>query len=531
MAEAPDSENLDLSARRLSARRTDSLLALGEALLHPADPQAASPQQTLAAMAELMHAATHDQLTGLPTRGVLLNRLTAALAQPRDGRGQVAVLFIDVDNFKLVNDSLGHEAGDQLLCEMCRRISRCVEAGSTGCGTVSRFGGDELVVLLPDTEVAAVTQLSHCVLAAMAEPMRLDGREVVSTVSIGVALCRPGSQPAEQLLRDADTALYAAKSRGRNRMERFNEELHARVLRRLRIESDLRIALREAQLHVHYQPQVSLVTGRVVGVEALARWQHPELGAMSPAEFIPIAEECRLVDELGWQVLRSACHQLAAWRVLEPTLSMTVNLSPRQLDNPAFVTELQHLLAQTGTEPTALCLELTESALMRRNSDVVEILTQVRQLGVYVAMDDFGTEHSSLSRLRELPVEVLKIDRAFIDGLPDETGDLAIVSSILSLAYAMGKHVIAEGVETVEQALALCDMGCPVAQGYLFARPLAAGEIPALLGQPLWQAPSGWKARLQPAAGSRTRRAHRAFIDEFLFHIGAPMGGRTGAAR
>ncbi len=528
MAEAPIPElgagEAAPATRRLGMRRTDSLLALGDDLLQQAGMEASASLQTLAAMAELVHAATHDLLTGLPTRGVLLNRLASALARPPAGSAQVAVLFIDVDNFKLINDSLGHDSGDELLREMSQRIRACVAAG----GTVSRFGGDELVVLLPDAEGDAVAQLGARVLAAMAEPIQLAGREVVSSVSIGVAQCAPGAQSAEQLLRDADTALYAAKSRGRNRMERFNEELHARVARRLRIESDLRVALRQQQLQVHYQPQISLATGRVVGVEALARWQHPELGAIAPTEFIPVAEECRLIDELGWQVLRTACRQLGDWGAAGRALSMTVNISPRQLDDPGFVPELQRLLAHSGLAPHALCLELTESALMRRATDIVAILEQVRRLGVYVAMDDFGTEHSSLSRLRDLPIEVLKIDRSFIDGLPAEAGDLAIVSSILSLAYAMGKHVIAEGVETDEQALALCDLGCPVAQGFLFARPLAASEIPALLGQPLWRTPSGWRHRVLP--GTRTRRAHRTFIDEVLFHIGAPMGGRSGVS-
>jgi len=534
MAEAPPPEQAKPGdaappGRRLGLRRTDALLALGDALLHQSGSDPETAQQTLAAISDLVHAATHDLLTGLPTRGVLLGRLADALQADADAdadadtQAQVALLFVDVDNFKLVNDSLGHDSGDELLREMSQRIRACVGAGDT----VSRFGGDELVLLLPRTDAQAVAELGERVLAAMALPMQIGGREVATSVSIGVALGRPGAQSAEQLLRDADTALYTAKSRGRNRMERFNEELHARVVRRLRIESDLRVALREARLQVHYQPQVSLASGRVVGLEALARWQHPELGAMAPAEFIPVAEECRLIDELGRQVLRTACRQLAEWQTAGHTLSITVNLSPRQLDNPGFVAELQSLLAQTGIAPQSLCLELTESALMRRASDILGVLEQVRALGVYLAMDDFGTEHSSLSRLRELPVEVLKIDRAFIDGLPSEAGDLAIVSSILSLAYAMGKHVIAEGVETSEQALALCQMGCPVAQGYLFARPVPAGEVQALLQRLLWQPPGKGQTPLQP--GGKVRRAHRAFIDEFLFHIGAPMGGRAGA--
>jgi len=364
----------------------------------------------------------------------------------------------------------------------------------------------------------------------MAEPMTVAGREVVVSASVGLALSAPGKQSAEQLLRDADTALYAAKSRGRNRMVRFNEELHARAVRRMQIESDLRLALRDNQLFVQYQPQVDLRTGRVVGVEALCRWRHPEHGLIAPAEFIPVAEECRLIGALGRQVLQTACRQLAAWTRALPgrPLTMTVNVSPRQLDDPGFVIELEKELACTGISPASLCLELTESALVNRETDTVEVLQRIRRLGVYVAIDDFGTEHSSLARLRELPVEVLKIDRRFIDGLSTEPGDTAIVSSILSLAFAMGKHVIAEGVERPEQAAALRGMGCGVAQGYLFSMPVDPGLIPGLLDAKLWHPPTTWSI---PAAavhtGGGARHGHRSFIDEFLDHIGAPMGARA----
>ncbi|MBV8501886.1 MAG: bifunctional diguanylate cyclase/phosphodiesterase [Paucibacter sp.] len=508
--------------RRVNARKTDWLLALTDTLLQDSAQNGSSRQDTLAAIAGLVHAATHDELTGLPTRGVLFSSLERELARGVTSQEDVAVLFVDLDNFKLVNDSLGHQSGDELLREMTRRITHCVGEGDL----VSRFGGDEMVILHPHARGGSEGVLGAKVLAAMAEPVRIAGREVVTSVSIGVAVCAPGAQSAEQLLRDADTALYAAKGRGRNRMERFNEELHARVDRRVRTESDLRVALREQQIHVVYQPQVNLVTGRVVGMEALARWQHPERGVISPAEFIPVAEESRLIHELGRQVLREACRQLAQWNaaVGERALSMTVNVSPRQLEAPGFVAELEQTIAQTGIGASSLCLELTESALMSPDTDLVQVLEQVRRLGVYVAIDDFGTEHSSLARLRDLPVEVLKIDRSFIDGLPVEPGDTAIVSSILSLAFAMGKHVIAEGVERVEQATALRSMGCRVAQGYLFSKPVDAALVPPILEGFLWRPPLNWRLRSAAASpDARNRFAHRAFIDEFLSHIGAPM--------
>jgi diguanylate cyclase (GGDEF)-like protein len=514
--------------RRMTVRQTDSVLATTEALLRESGAKGVSHEVTLAAIANLVHAATHDVLTGLPTRGVLLDRLELELARDAVGAAQVAVLFVDLDNFKLVNDSLGHDSGDELLREVARRIVGCVTPGDT----VSRFGGDELVVLHPRANGGSEDALGARMLAAMAAPIHVGGREVVTSASIGIAMASPGVQTAEQLLRDADTALYAAKNRGRNRVERFNDDLHARVSRRMQMESDLRNALRDGQLYVHYQPQVSLTDGHVVGVEALARWHHPEFGQVSPAEFIPVAEESRLIDALGRQVLRAACRQLVAWSGSHgSSLSMTVNVSPRQLGTPGFVADLRQILGETGIRPSSLCLELTESSLMNPETNIVDVLEQIHGMGIYVAIDDFGTEHSSLARLRDLPVEVLKIDRSFIDGLPKEAGDTAIVSSVLSLAFAMGKHVIAEGIERMDQALALRSMGCTVAQGYLFSPPMDAASIESMLNRPLWQPPGWWKARGAAASPEgRTRRAHRAFIDEFLDHIGAPMGSKPGAA-
>lgn len=523
----------------MNIRHTDRLLATAQMLLSNRDVQASSQQDTLAVIADLIHAATHDVLTGLPIRSLLLSKLEHELARVPTGDEQVAVFFVDLDNFKLVNDSLGHDSGDELLCEVARRISGCLsgEEGRAGGqgegGIVSRIGGDEFVIFYPHALGGSEDTLAARMLAAVAEPVQIGGREVVTSASIGVASCALGAQTAEQLLRDADTALYAAKARGRNRMVRFNQELHARASRRMQIESDLRVALREQQLYVHYQPQVSLVTGQLVGVEALARWRHPEHGMMSPAEFIPIAEDSRLIGELGRQVLRSACVQLAAWSAALPgrPLSMTVNISPRQLGDPGFVAEVRAILQETGVNHASLCLELTESALTNSETEIIATLNQLHQMGIYVAIDDFGTEYSSLARLRDLPIEVLKIDRSFIDGLGTEPGDTAIVSSILSLAFATGKHVIAEGIERVEQALALRSMGCHVAQGYLFSVPVDATLILPMMNRPLWQAPASWG--VQPAAvapHSLTRRAHRTFIEEFLDHIGVPMEGKTGLA-
>jgi diguanylate cyclase (GGDEF)-like protein len=481
------------------------------------------------AVAQLMHTAAHDPLTGLPTRRLLLERLEQELARdPAEGEG-IAILFVDLDNFKLVNDSLGHGSGDEVLSEMARRILGCIGSEDTA----SRFGGDEMVILHPRATDDSEVTLGKRILAALAEPIFVSDREVVLSASVGVAQCKPGMKSAAQLLREADTALYAAKDRGRARLERFSDELYARAEKRVQVESDLRAALREQQLFVEYQPQVRLKDGRVVGVEALVRWRHPRLGIVPPADFIPIAEDCGLIVKLGRHVLQQSCCQLAEWTKLTPgqSLAMTVNVSPRQLAEPAFFTDLRQVLADTGIDPAALCLEITESAMMSATDDVVRLLDQIKQLGVFIAIDDFGTGHSSLSRLRDMPAEVLKIDRSFVDGLSSEPGDTAIVSSILSLAYAMGKHTIAEGVEKREQAAMLLRMGCEVAQGYFFSRPVAAERIVPMLAAPLWRPRAELALHSVQSTKGPVRRGHRYFIDEFLDHIGAPMGTKAAGSR
>jgi diguanylate cyclase (GGDEF)-like protein len=477
-------------------------------------------------VARLQHAATHDPLTGLPTREVLLEKLKRELTRKAADGERIAILFIDLDNFKMVNDSLGHGCGDEVLREMARRVVGCLGTEDTA----SRFGGDELVILHPRAMAGSEVALGTQILAMVAEPIVICSKEVVVSASIGVAQCAPGEKAAEQLLREADTALYAAKSRGRARLQQFNDELYAQAERRVQTESDLRLALRTAQLFVVYQPQVSLKSGRVVGLEALVRWRHPTSGVIAPDDFIPVAEECGLIVELGRQVLRESCRQLAEWSRLAPgrPLAMSVNVSPREVEEPGFIDGLAQILADTGIDPETLCLEITEKAVTGATADTVRALDQVRQMGVYVAIDDFGTQHSSLTRLRDLPAEVLKIDRDFIDGLSTEPGDTAIVSSILSLAYAMGKHPIAEGVEKREQAVALLRMGCTVAQGYLFSPPVAAEQILPMLDRILWQ-PRAERAlhAAEIAVETQTRRGRRYFIDEFLDHIGAPMGAKS----
>ncbi|MFN8049893.1 MAG: EAL domain-containing protein [Acidimicrobiales bacterium] len=474
----------------------------------------------------LAHAATHDALTGLPNRVLLIERLDEALRRDAGRDGAVAVMFVDLDHFKLVNDSLGHECGDAVLREVSARLVRCTGPGDT----VGRFGGDELVIVHGTASDTSAVELAERVLDSLAAPMVVGGRELVMSASIGVATHTGGTEESEQLLRNADTALYAAKERGRGRVEQFSEELFRRVVRRVEVESELRVALREDQLFLEYQPQVDLSTGRVVGVEALVRWAHPERGLVMPGDFIAVAEECGLIVQLGRWVLREACRQFVAWHATsrQAPPAITVNVSIRQLDDPTFVDDLIDILDETGIDPASLCLELTESALMRSDADDgVAVLDRLRSLGVFIGIDDFGTEYSSLARLRDLPVEILKIDRSFVDGLGTESGDTAIVASIMSLSLAMGLHVVAEGVETERQAVALAELGCSVAQGFLFSRPVHPDEIAALGSRRLWRPPSP-TARNAPATLTdeqhpAARRGRRRFVDEFLDHIGAPM--------
>jgi diguanylate cyclase (GGDEF)-like protein len=520
-------------------RRQNNLAFLGPSAQksHPdAGSDASLPIETRseierlrAMIAQLMHTADHDPLTGLPTRSLLLKRLEQELARDAADGARIAILFVDLDNFKLVNDSLGHGSGDEVLSEMAKRVIVCI--GSEDIA--SRFGGDEIVVLHSRATADSGVTLGKRILTALAEPIFVSGKEIVVSASVGVALCKPGMKSAEQLLREADTALYAAKDAGRARVEQFNEELRARAEKRVQIESDLRAALRESQFFMEYQPQVRLRDGCVVGVEALVRWRHPRHGIVPPGDFISVAEDCGLIVKVGQEVLRESCRQLVAWTNQMPgrPLAMTVNISPRQLAEPAFFAELCEVLAETKIDPASLCLEITESAMMSATEEVIRLLNQIKQLGVYIAIDDFGTEHSSLSRLRDMPAEVLKIDRSFVDGLSSEKGDTAIVSSILSLAYAMGKHTIAEGVEKREQAAMLLRMGCEVAQGFFFSRPVAAEQILPMLTGALWRPSSALALHTAHFIEGPARRGHHYFIDEFLDHIGAPMGTKAAGSR
>jgi diguanylate cyclase (GGDEF)-like protein/PAS domain S-box-containing protein len=431
---------------------------------------------------DIRYQALHDSLTGLPNRTLLLDHLDHA--RTRSGK-QVAVLLLDLDHFKLVNDGFGHAAGDALLIEIAPRLREALRPGDI----VGRLGGDEFVVLL--TEVAderVAIEVAERIVASLRRPFLLEGIEHFVTVSIGIAMAGGGdrAQPAS-LIRDADAALYRAKDRGRGRYEVFDRAMRVRTLERLSLENDLRRALDRAELRVHYQPVVSLRERSILGVEALVHWEHPERGLVEPQEFIPIAEESGLIGPIGEWVMNEACRQASAWHAASPDappLAVSVNLSARQITQRDIAGTVARALRDTGLNPQCLCLEITETVVLDDSDAASQSLRSLLALGVGMVLDDFGTGYSSLAYLTRLPIQGLKIDRSFIDGLDSSARSTAIVTAIVRMAEALSIEVTAEGVETVRQIEELQRLGCDRAQGFCFARPLPASEITELLVRP-----------------------------------------------
>ena len=434
-----------------------------------------------AAEEQLAHQALHDSLTGLPNRTLFSDRLDQAVARSRRNDTWSAVLFVDLDRFKVVNDGLGHGAGDELLATVAARLRAAARPGDT----VARVGGDEFVVLCEDlTDERAARGIAKRLADAVSLPIVVGDRQLEVTVSIGIAVARGGATDAETLLADADAAMYKAKQRGRARYEVFDAEMRSQVVERLDTETALRRALELDQFCVFYQPEVSLRDGTTMGVEALVRWQHPERGLLGPDAFISMAEETGLILPLGRWVLTEACRQLQAWRSAHPELSslvVWVNLSAQQLTEAHITEVVSSALAETGLEPANLGLEITESAVMDDIDAVGRALAGLKALGVQLAVDDFGTGFSSLTYLKEFPVDVLKVDRSFVAGLGHDAGDSAIVAAVIGLARSLGLDAVAEGVETFEQLAALHALGCSGAQGYYLGRPEPAGVVQDML--------------------------------------------------
>ena len=414
---------------------------------------------------ELAHQAMHDALTGLPNRALLYDRLGQALNRVGRHSAAVAVLFGDLDRFKLVNDSLGHGAGDTLLVAVAERLSNVLRSGDTA----ARFGGDEFVLLCEDVsgERQAIT-IAERIAAELDEPFIIEGDEVFVRTSVGIALAtEPGARP-EALIRDADAAMYRAKERGGGTYEVFDDQMRERAVRRMETENALHRALDRGEFVMHYQPIVQMATGALHGVEALARWQHPLRGLVMPGEFIEAAEETGLIIALGAWAFEAACRQSASWG---GDISMAVNLSARQCTHPDLAGTFGEILRRTGADPASVCLEITETALMEDVEVSTATLTALKELGLTLALDDFGTGYSSLRALQHFPVDVVKIDRSFIAPIEHDPQEAAIVAAVISLSHALGLRTVAEGIESVPQVDRLRALGCDLAQGFYFARP------------------------------------------------------------
>jgi diguanylate cyclase (GGDEF)-like protein/PAS domain S-box-containing protein len=425
------------------------------------------------------HLASHDALTGLPNRALLRDRVEQAIVHARRTGSRVAVMYVDLDQFKLVNDSWGHPAGDALLVEVGTRLRSAMREGDT----VARLGGDEFVVLLADVARPGDSALvARKIAGALAPPIVLDGRETLVTASIGIAIWPEDGEGLEALLQCADVAMYRAKDEGRNGYQYYSGEMGAQARARVEVESGLRQALERAELRLHWQPQVDLASGEVRGCEALMRWERPGRGLVSPAQFIPLAEESGLIVPIGEWALRSACREAAGWAAAGlGRIQVAVNLSARQFRQGSVVETVRAALAESGLPAACLELEITESVVARDLDQVVKALEQLRRMGVSVAIDDFGTGYSSLSYLRTLPIQKVKIDRSFIKGIPEDREAAALVGEIIRLAHVLSLEVVAEGVETAPQAAFLRDAGCEKMQGFLFSRPVPSAEFAALV--------------------------------------------------
>jgi diguanylate cyclase (GGDEF)-like protein len=433
---------------------------------------------------QLEHQAFHDPLTNLPNRRLFADRLEHALARALRKEGHMAVLFMDLDNFKVINDSLGHAAGDELLEAVAKRLQSCVRPEDT----LSRFGGDEFALLLEDVaDGDVVTEVAKRILQRLRPPFVLRGREVVVTASIGIVLAARGEErSADELLRDADLAMYNAKNSRKAQHKMFDPNLRARAFERLEVETDLRRALKRGEFTILYQPQVSLKSGRIVGFEALLRWKHSERGLIDASEFIAVAEETGLVLPLGRSVLEEVCRQGRVWQDRYPSSTpavVSVNLSATEFQRPEIVSYLARLLKETGLPPNCLCLEITERVAMEDAPSAGSTFEELKGLGVRLAIDDFGTGHSSLSYLKRFPVDYLKIEHSFVDGLGKESEGTVIVSGIISLAHSLGRKVIAEGVERKEQLALLREMRCDQVQGHYFSKELSSEMTGELLSK------------------------------------------------
>ena len=454
---------------------------------------------------QLQHDALHDTLTGLPNRALFANHLAAAIARTRRRPEYLfAVLFLDLDRFKIINDSLGHVIGDKLLKEVGERVRTCVRATdqitrvpanpsppALGDSTVARLGGDEFAVFLDDLRSPEdASRVAERIQKRLSEPFTIDQHEIYSTVSIGIALSTAGYEQPDDLLRDSDTAMYRAKALGKARHAIFDKVLHDEAMRRLELENDLRRALERHELVQFYQPIIDIATGRIHGFEALVRWQHPSRGLVSPAEFIPVAEETGLITHVDWWALQAACNQMSVWRAgfgeAAPQY-VSVNMSSKQFMQRNILEDVQSVIVETGLSPAALNLEILETVIMSDPDSVAKILGQLRQVGVFLSIDDFGTGYSSLSYLHQFPIDIVKVDRSFVSKIGPGGENGAIVEAILQLCRNLELRVTAEGIEEAHQLAFLRELGCDYAQGFYFSKPVPANDATRLIEAGPWQ--------------------------------------------
>ena len=438
----------------------------------------------------LKHNAFHDVLTDLPNRALLKESLDRSIKRTkRDSSYKFAIIFLDLDNFKIINDSMGHTVGDQLLCAVATRIKNCLRGVDTAvrdiADTTARLGGDEFVIVLDEVKEFVDSELvAERVKESLAVPFLIENRSVSITASMGIVTSQDAEMTTETLMRDADLALYSAKKNGKNGYVMFDESMRKVAVARLEIENELREAIANEQLTLVYQPIVSVRSQRLLGFEALVRWNHPTRGLVSPVEFIPIAEECGLIHSLGMWVLKTACRQIAEWHKafpMHPNLTVSVNLSSQDFAHTSLPGEISKAIADNGLQPDTLRIEITESILMQDVETVNSVLEQLKETGINLYMDDFGTGYSSLSYLHQLPVDVLKVDRSFVSRLSDDKKHRATVEAVITLAHNQGIKVVAEGVEEATHVKLLRDMKCDMVQGYYYSRPLAPADVEELL--------------------------------------------------
>jgi diguanylate cyclase (GGDEF)-like protein len=429
----------------------------------------------------MSYLAQHDSLTDLPNRTLFSDRLTEAIAMAQRYRRNLAVLYMDVDRFKHINDSLGHDVGDRLLQAIAVRLYACVRSSDT----VSRQGGDEFVILLSEvTHVEDAGVIAEKILNALKTPYRIDDHDLHLTVSIGIASYPEDGAEAEALMKNADLAMYHAKDNGRNNYQFFQAEMNVRAVERQSVENGLRKAVGRQEFVLYYQPKMNLLTNAIVGVEALIRWRHPQRGLVPPAQFIPVAEQCGLIVPIGRWVIREACRQARAWQDagLMP-IRVAINISAVELHDKDFVATVRSILTETGLEPRYVEFELTETFLLQDSNSTSLVLRALKDLGVGLALDDFGTGYSSLSYLNRYPIDTLKIDRAFVRDITTDVDDASIVRAVISMGRSLHMRVVAEGVETQEQLAFLKQQSCPEAQGYYLNQPVEAEAFTRLLGR------------------------------------------------